>query len=442
MATLRLLHTADWHLGKKLERFSRLAEQEWVLERLVEIAEREAVQAVLIAGDIYDSPNPSPEAEALFAQITVRLAKGGERPVICLAGNHDSAERLDALRPWGAPLGILMVGSLTPDSYPTRLGRAELEWFFPSSAASPNCSPNQNGTQLEGYSAPLVGAVEIRHPSWPFPLRLILSPYVSPYRLPPVEAPFESWLRACWIEALNAFPKSAAPVILITHTYVGGDEAPDIQEDPEEKSLKIGGLPGLSLSVFPEGIEYVALGHIHRAKIFGHRMHVAYPGSILQYSFDDTFDDTQQGKGVIRVNIEKVEGGPKPYKVSLFAVSLFRAAEARPVLVQQRATTYEEAQSLVQTYKDHYLKLIWEGMQALSPEEIHELKERHEKLFLDFRPLVRMTGVAEQPATERPTLTSLEEVFWAYYKELNGREPYDRLMELFREVLERARRLS
>ncbi|MCS7153604.1 MAG: exonuclease subunit SbcD [Bacteroidia bacterium] len=432
MSTLNLLHTADWHLGKKLGRFGRLAEQAWVLERLVELAEREAIHAVLLAGDIYDSSNPSPEAEALFAQITVRLAKGGERPVICLAGNHDSAERLDALRSWGAPLGILMIGSLSSAYCPSRLGYAELRWFFPPPVSFSDQLREQNSTP-----GSFVGAVEIQHPAWPFPLRLILSPYVSPYRLPPIEIPFESWMKERWMEALAAFPEPRAPTLLLTHVYVCSEHELELEEDSEEKSLRVGGLQGFPLSAFPDGIDYVALGHIHRTKVFSHKIPIVYSGSILQYSFDDP----PQDKKVIKVEIEAQ--GSAEYKVSLYEHSLFDASTTKPLLIQKRATTYEEAQNLVQLYKEHYLKLIWEGTHMLSPEEMRKLNEQHEKLILDFQPLARIAGLANSSSNEDLTRTSLEEVFRAYYKEVNqGREPYDQLMEVFREVLERARQLS
>ena len=96
---MKILHTADWHLGKRLERFERLPEQEVVLEEICEIADRENVDVVLVAGDLYDSFNPTIEATELFYKILRRLTQDGKRPVVAIAGKHDSPTRIEAPNP-------------------------------------------------------------------------------------------------------------------------------------------------------------------------------------------------------------------------------------------------------------------------------------------------------------------------------------------------------
>src|SRR5687767_13141661 len=109
---VRILHTADWHLGRSLEGRSRQAEQEAFLEELTCIVRSEEIDIVLVAGDIYDSVNPPSAAEKLFYDGLSRLADGGARHVAVIAGNHDSPERLAAAAPladrhhiclWGLP---------------------------------------------------------------------------------------------------------------------------------------------------------------------------------------------------------------------------------------------------------------------------------------------------------------------------------------------------
>ena len=97
--SMKILHTADWHLGKKLENISRLSEQEKVLSEIVGIAEREEVDAVIIAGDLFDNYNPPAEATELFYQTLKQLSDNGQRAVIAIAGNHDSPERIEAPNP-------------------------------------------------------------------------------------------------------------------------------------------------------------------------------------------------------------------------------------------------------------------------------------------------------------------------------------------------------
>ena len=107
---MKILHTADWHLGRKLEGRSRHLEQVAVLAEIVGIAEQEQVDAVLIAGDIFDTYNPPAESEALFYETMARLADGGRRAVVVLAGNHDSPDRLIASSPYARALGICTLG--------------------------------------------------------------------------------------------------------------------------------------------------------------------------------------------------------------------------------------------------------------------------------------------------------------------------------------------
>jgi exonuclease SbcD len=90
---MKILHTSDWHLGKKLEGFSRLEEQEAVLEEICGIAEQEKAHAIIVAGDLFDTYNPSSDAVEVFYRYLKKMADNGRRAVIALAGNHDSPNR-------------------------------------------------------------------------------------------------------------------------------------------------------------------------------------------------------------------------------------------------------------------------------------------------------------------------------------------------------------
>src|ERR1035437_2649810 len=107
---MKILHTSDWHLGKRLEGFSRLNEQSAVLQEICDIADSEKAEAVIIAGDLFDTFNPSTEAVELFYHFTKKLTNNGTRPVIAIAGNHDSPERIEAPDPLAPECGILFSG--------------------------------------------------------------------------------------------------------------------------------------------------------------------------------------------------------------------------------------------------------------------------------------------------------------------------------------------
>lgn len=108
---MRLIHTADWHLGKHIEGHSRLEEQELFLEDFVNIVKERDADVVLIAGDIYDSSNPPAKAEQLFYDTLKKISDGGRRLTIVIAGNHDNPERLVSATPLAMEHGIIMVGT-------------------------------------------------------------------------------------------------------------------------------------------------------------------------------------------------------------------------------------------------------------------------------------------------------------------------------------------
>ncbi|MGH8921836.1 MAG: metallophosphoesterase family protein, partial [Actinomycetes bacterium] len=108
---MRFLHTADWHVGKTLKGHSRLEEQEQVLREIVRVVREQQLDAVLVAGDLYDSAAPSAPAQQLVVRTLMALAGTGAQ-VIVIAGNHDHAATFDAYRPFAGAAGITLVGSV------------------------------------------------------------------------------------------------------------------------------------------------------------------------------------------------------------------------------------------------------------------------------------------------------------------------------------------
>jgi exonuclease SbcD len=107
---MKLLHTADWHVGKTIKGQSRLAEHRAVLADIVRIADDETVDVVLIAGDLYETASPSPDAEALVLKTLLDLRDTGAH-VVVISGNHDNAARFEAVRPLFAALGVVVMGA-------------------------------------------------------------------------------------------------------------------------------------------------------------------------------------------------------------------------------------------------------------------------------------------------------------------------------------------
>ncbi|MGL5684597.1 MAG: metallophosphoesterase family protein, partial [Vagococcus fluvialis] len=97
---MKFLHTADWHIGRKLNGFSLLEEQKNAFKQIMKIAKDEEVDAIIIAGDLYDRSVPSVEAVALFNDMMLEMNLVSKFPVLAISGNHDSATRLDTGSPW------------------------------------------------------------------------------------------------------------------------------------------------------------------------------------------------------------------------------------------------------------------------------------------------------------------------------------------------------
>ena len=156
---MKILHTSDWHLGKKLDGFSRLPEQELVMNEICEIANAQQIDAVIIAGDIFDTYNPPIEALELFYKTVKQLSKNATVPIIAIAGNHDSPDRIEAPDPLAKENGIFLIG------YPnSKLKELVLE----------------TGLKITKTDE---GFIEFSLPNNKTPLRILTTPYANEQRL-------------------------------------------------------------------------------------------------------------------------------------------------------------------------------------------------------------------------------------------------------------------
>ena len=152
---MKILHTADWHLGKRLQEYPRLEEQKEVLQEIVDIAEKEDVDLILLAGDIFDSFNPNHEAVELLYKTLKKLSNNGQRPIIAISGNHDSTQFIEAPDPLAREMGIFFYSK-----YDSQIPAGQLD----------------NGIQILQSEA---GFVELKLPKYEFPVRILLAPYAN-----------------------------------------------------------------------------------------------------------------------------------------------------------------------------------------------------------------------------------------------------------------------
>lgn len=236
---MKFLHTADLHIGKKIYEQSLISDQKFILDRILEIALKEQVDAVVIAGDVYDRAIPPTEAVALLDEFLTHLHREGI-PVIAVSGNHDSPERL---------------------SFGDRILEGQ-------------------GLYISGVLQEPLRTVTIQDQYGP--VHFVLLPFVRP-------AIVGAGSSAEAVEAILAKqPRSLSlneRYVLVTHFFVMGDngECPELSDS--ETDTQVGGLDGVPASLF-QSFDYVALGHIHKPQHMG-RGNVYYAGSPLKYSFSE-----------------------------------------------------------------------------------------------------------------------------------------------------------
>ncbi|MGD9485472.1 exonuclease SbcCD subunit D [Streptomyces sp. TRM70308] len=239
---MRLLHTSDWHLGRSLHRTSLLAAQETFLDHLVETVRAERVDAVLVAGDVYDRAVPPLPAIALFDDVLHRLAGLGV-PVVLISGNHDSARRL------GVGSGLLSRAGVHLRTDPAGCG-------------VPVLLADDHGP-VACYGLPYLEPALVRD------------------ELGGARASHAAVLAAAMerVRADLARRPAGTRSVALAHAFVTGGQPCD-----SERDITVGGVAAVPAAVF-DGVDYVALGHLHGCQRITER--VRYSGSPLAYSFSE-----------------------------------------------------------------------------------------------------------------------------------------------------------
>ncbi|MFD2672412.1 exonuclease SbcCD subunit D [Marinicrinis sediminis] len=383
---MRILHTADWHLGKTLEGRSRLEEQAAFLDELVLLIKDEQIDLILMAGDVYDTVNPSAAAEQLFYDAIVRMTQDGNVPIVAIAGNHDNPDRLTAAHPLSQRYGIHLSG--LPSIQPVEL---EVGAYGERAVIIPFAYPSESR------------------------LKTLLAREADEAQLQQAYADHVGMLMQ---QASRSFQPQAVNVIM-SHLFVlGGQETQSV-----ERPIQVGGAYTVSPRAFEVGAHYTALGHLHRPQTMKSETPIRYSGSPLAYSFSEA----GQAKSVTIV--EAVAG--KPVQVSE------RVLSAGKPLVKWHAP-----EGLPQVYTwllegrdaEAWIDLSVHVTEALHMEEIHQLRKSHAGL-IHIRPIFpeMVASSREQQRTGLP----LPELFRQFYRQqTGGAEAEDALVDLFLELID------
>jgi exonuclease SbcD len=252
---LKIIHTADWHIGQTLRGFSREWEHRAVFAELVELVAEEEIDALIIAGDVFDTQNPAGDSQRLLYDLLGRLRQA--RPgltTIVTAGNHDAAGRLEAPRALFERFGVHVVGNIA-----RRDGRIDVaRHIVPVIDA-------------QGEVAAKVLAVS-------YPTAACLPPFG---RSEEGTSPIARAVGSLYAELFDlAFKDSAGlPLLATGHLHVAGG----LESEGAERRILIGGDHAVSADIFPQEAAYVALGHLHREQQVG-RETIRYSGSLFPLS--------------------------------------------------------------------------------------------------------------------------------------------------------------
>lgn len=399
---MKILHTADWHLGKRLDRFSRLEEQVLVMEELIQIADEQQVDLILIAGDLFDNFNPSVEAVQLFYKTLKRLSLNGKRPVIAISGNHDSPSLIDAPDPLARECGIILIGhpkaTITP---------FELEDFNISKSA-------------EGF-------IELTFKNHDFPVRILHTPYANEIRLKQYfgeqkEAELNNVLAEHWQKNANEFCDEKGVNLLVTHLYMNKKGAPLLDEPEGEKPLKIGNADLVFSDIIPPQIQYTALGHLHRFQNIGtEEKPVVYSSSTLCYSFSEagqtkyiSIVEAEPGKGV---RFEKI-----PIKNGR-------------CLERKSFDCIEKTVEWLTENQDTFVELTLESETFLTADERKQLYQSHNGI-VHLIPKVKNLEMNENQLQDINLNQDIQSLFRDYFKSKNGgQDANEELIHLFNEII-------
>ncbi len=402
---LKILHTADWHLGKRLQEFSRIEEQKEVLEEIIQIADENQVDLILLAGDIFDTFNPSHEAVELLYKTLRKLSNYGKRPVIAISGNHDSTQFVEAPDPLARELGIFFYSR-----YDSTIPPGSLD----------------NGIAIT-KSAP--GFMEIKLPQFDFPIRIILAPYANEVLLKTYlgeadrEKQFRELLSEKWNTLASTYCDKQGVNLFVGHFFFMQEgENPEPEPESERPILHVGGTQALFTNNLPTQIQYAALGHLHRYHTVGKQAFPAvYASSPLAYSFSEA---DQQKQVVI---IEALPDQPVSYR----PIAL---TKGRP-LCRQTFDNLPDTLDWLEANPYCFVELTYVTEYAIDAATRKAILKAHDGI-INLIPSIKQFGQDKDQSLQVADLEKdMLSLFSMFYKSEKGQEPNEELLSIFKEVI-------
>lgn len=404
---LKILHTADWHLGKRLQEYSRIAEQKLVLNEICQVADQEEVDLVLLAGDIFDAFNPSHESVELLYKTLRRLSKNGMRPVVAISGNHDSSQFVEAPDPLARELGIL---------------------FYSRYDSILSCGTLEGGLEISKSDA---GFVELKLPKHDYPIRILLAPYANEVSLRTYlgeenrEEAFRELLAQSWKTLADRYCDNQGVNLFMGHFFFveeGSTIPPDAEPESERPILHVGGTQSLFTQQLPSQIQYAALGHLHRYQtVSSAPCPVVYSSSPLAYSFSEA----DQEKKVVLIHAEP--GQAVQYK----SIAL---KQGRP-LYRVSFDNLPDTLSWLENNPYCFVELTYLTDESIDASTRKAILKAHDGIVNLIPQLRHATGQTQDELRAEDLSRDMESLFRLFYTSEKGQEPNAYLVDLFKEVL-------
>lgn len=400
---LKILHTADWHLGKKVEGKSMLPNQRAALQDIEEITAVEKPDLILVAGDVFDTAVPPAEAEKLFFDACERLSSYG-CPVVVLAGNHDDEVRLCAARSLAVCHNIYLVGDMDNSfysDYGAENGRGWIRLATPGGKACMAILPYP----LESFSADLPeDAPDERKNSDDANENEAAGQKDDDM----FDKKYTDRVQGLIAECEKGFLPGEAN-IFVAHIFM----LPGF----EEKTL--GGAKILPSAILPENADFVALGHVHKNMRAAKDKEAWYSGSITPCNFGET---EEKQVNLVEIKKDKNSGNST---VNVRHIPLKSVKK----LIRIEVKSYDEAYEKLANCSD-YAEILYDCPEPVTPAKMNALRAL--PAFVKFTPCFTAEG---EEGEQKKKLMTDEQLFEAFFVRKKGESPDDEDRELFRRAV-------
>ncbi|MEP7106997.1 MAG: exonuclease SbcCD subunit D C-terminal domain-containing protein [Ferruginibacter sp.] len=335
---LKILHTADWHLGKRLEQCERTEEHQHFLDWLIEKLNAERIDILIVAGDIFDTGAPSNTAFKQYYDFLWKVKGTCCREVIIIGGNHDSVTTLNAPKDLLKVFNVHVVGGV-PDNFeeqiiPVKNKEGNLELIV---CAVPFLRDKDVRLSIAGETTT---ELETR-------LKKGITDHYDKFK-----------------EHINEYKVNGIPVIATGHLFAAG-----ATNSESEKEIHVGNLGQVNADQLPVEFDYVALGHLHRPQIVGKMAHIRYSGSPIPLSFSES--DDSKVVIVLQFNdgkLDKIEAIEIPQCRKLIRIKgNLDAVKAKLELIQDQLLQFP----------------AWVEVQLETESLVHDLEEQLDKIIAD-----------------------------------------------------------